>query len=116
MAYIITSKTRSKIMSQPKERAKMMGEIRAKSIDKHNVYSATPTDGRKEEDVHKEMDDNGSMVNEMMHARQEKTQEDFKKKEEKRKETRGKLVKEREDKLKKRDAELIEKARKQKKG
>ena len=57
MAYIITSKTRARIMSQPKERAKLMTDRRHKSVENHGVHKVNPVNGMSELEVHESMDD-----------------------------------------------------------
>ena len=68
MAYIITSKTRARIMSQPKERMKMMEDRRLKTKDKHGVETVNPIAEMSEYEVHEDMDKNGTEVKDVMQA------------------------------------------------
>lgn len=75
MTYIRTSKTRANIMRQPRERAKMLKDRRAKTAEKHRVYTVRPTIPVPEEDIHEEMDRQGSGIAEAMEAQEEMTKE-----------------------------------------
>lgn len=103
MANIITSKTRSKIMRQPHERAKALTDRRAQTFDRHSVQSVTPTVSLPEEAIHEELDRQGSGVAEAMEANQEREQERIKKKQMLREEKRQAVSKKRLELLKERD-------------
>jgi len=103
MAYIITSKTRSKIRSQPREYAKLLGDLRQNTMDKHRVHSISPVAGQTEDEVHKELDDQGSFVKEAMEQNREKNLQLSKAKQKAREPMRQKVVKERIAALKARD-------------
>lgn len=68
MAYIITSKTRARIMSQPKERQKLMTDRRLQTKEKHKVETVSPIAEMSELEVHEDMDKNGTEVRDVMEA------------------------------------------------
>jgi len=95
MANIITSKTRSRIRSQPKEYSKLITDMRAKTIDKHMVHSVAPIAGQTEDEVHKEIESQGTAVRDQMEFTREKNKLLNKRKAEEREGIRQKVVKER---------------------
>lgn len=103
MAYIITSKTRAKIMRQPKERAKLMSDRRMKSHEKHAVETVTPVNSMSELEIHEDMDKQGSGVKEAMEATREANEQKRKMKEEAMRPQKQKIIRERVEKLKERD-------------
>jgi FKBP-type peptidyl-prolyl cis-trans isomerase len=119
MAYIITSKTRARIMSQPKERNKLMTDRRMKSQEKHLVQGVNPIAELSELEIHEDMDKNGSEVRDVMQATEEINAEKTKKKQKARMDSssRKKNVKERVEKLEARDRKsgLLDKAEKTRK-
>ena len=103
MAYIITSKTRSRIMSQPKERAKLMSDRRQTTIERHGVHNVTPVNGMDELDVHKNLDEQGEGIKESMEATSEFNAQKRKAKEKAQAGLKQKVIQERVKKLEKRD-------------
>lgn len=105
MTYIITSKTRSRIMSQPKERAKLMQDRRMKTKEKHGVETVTPINKMSELEVHEDMDKNGTEVKDVMQATEAINEQKTKAKQKARLESssRQNVVKDRIKKLEKRD-------------
>ena len=103
MANIITSKTRSKIKSQPREYEKLLGDLRQHTMERHNVYSIAPVNGQSEDEVHKEIESMGAFVNESMEQNVERNRKNSKIKAEQREGMRQKTVKERVAALKSRD-------------
>ena len=95
MANIITSKTRSKIRSQPREYSKLITDLRSKTIEKHMVHSVAPIAGQTEDEVHKEIDSQGTAVKDQMEFTREKNKLLNKRKAEEREGIRQKVVKER---------------------
>jgi hypothetical protein len=95
MANIITSKTRGRIRSQPKEYTKLITDMRAKTIEKHSVYSVSPTGGQAEDEIHKDMDGMGTAIKDQMEFTREKNRLLNKRKTEEREGIRQKVVKER---------------------
>lgn len=116
MANIITSKTRSRIMSQPKERKKLMNDRRMKSKEKHKVETVTPISGMSELEVHEDMDKKGNEVKDTMEATKIMNEQKTKNKQKSRTQSkqRQQIVKERVEKLKERDRKsgLLDKAEK----
>ena len=114
MAYIITSKTRSKIMSQPKERAKLMTDRRYKTRDKHEVSSVSPLNGMTELEIHESMDEQGEGIKESMRMTQQANEVKRKEKEKANESQKKRTIKERVKKLKDRDEKsgLLKKAAK----
>ncbi len=103
MAYIITSKTRSKMMRQPQERMKVLNERRAITFEKHAVEKINTLSGFSEMDIHKELDNQGSGIKESMLANQEREEISAKLKKAAEKPARDKVRKERIKKLEARD-------------
>jgi len=101
--YIITSKTRARILSQPKERAKLMTDRRRKSEEKHGVTAVEPINGMTELDIHESMDDEGSGIKESMEATREINEAKRKLKEKAQEPQKKKIIKERVEKMEKRD-------------
>ena len=79
MANIITSKTRSRMLSNPKDRAMFFAERRHKTAEKHEVFSVTPVGPEGELDIHQNLDKQGSGVKEAMQANKERSIEERKK-------------------------------------
>ena len=119
MAYIITSKTRARIMRQPKERQKLMHDRRLKSAEKHKVETVTPIADKTELEVHEDMDKNGSEVKDIMEATKAINEQKTKAKRKAVQESkqRKQVVKERVEKLEARDRKsgLLQKAEKTRK-
>jgi len=105
MAYIITSKTRARILSQPKERNKLMVDRRLKTIDKHEVTEVAPLNGLTELEIHESMDDEGEGIKESMRMTREVNEMKRKAKAKAQDGKRRKLAKERIEKMEKRDRE-----------
>ena len=114
MVYIITSKTRSRIMRQPKERAKLMSDRRNKSIDKHGVHQVNSISELTELEIHESMDQQGSGIKESMEATRESNAEKTKKKNKAEESKRKKIIKERVENYEERDRKkgLLQKAEK----
>ncbi len=103
MANIITSKTRGRIRSQPREYVKLLTDLRHHSKERHQVHNIAPVAGQGEDDVHKQLDDMGSFVNESMEKNREKNRELAKLKHQARESTRRRVINERLSSLKTRD-------------
>lgn len=105
MTYIITSKTRARIMSQPKERRKMMHDRRLETRDRHKVETVTPIAEKTELEVHEDMDKNGSEVKDVMEATKAINEQKTKAKQKARLESsqRKQVVKQRVERLEARD-------------
>ena len=103
MAFIITSKTRSRIMSQPREAQKFMADRRAVSREKHGVEKVNPLKNFTELEIHEELDNQGSGIKESMLANQEVENANLKLKKAAQKPHREKVIKERIEKLEARD-------------
>ena len=103
MVYIITSKTRSKILRQPKERAKLMADRRHKTAEKHGVESVEPINGMSELEVHESMDEEGSGIKESMEMTREVNEQKRKAKRKAEESKRKQIIKERVEKFEKRD-------------
>ena len=114
MAYIRTSKTRAKIMRQPRERAKLMTDRRFKTEEKHEVTAVNPINGMSELEIHESMDAQGDGVKESMRMTREVNAMKRKAKEKALADQKRKTIKERTDKMKKRDLEngTLQKAQK----
>ena len=112
MAYIITSKTRARIMQQPKERAKLMTDRRHKTVDKHEVEQVSPINGMSELEIHESMDEEGEGIKESMRMTREVNALKRKAKAKAQDAKRRKLAKERIEKMEKRDEKsgLLKKA------
>jgi len=113
MAYIRTSKTREKIMRQPRERAKLMTDRRFKTEEKHEVTAVNPINGMSELEIHESMDEQGDGVKESMRMTREVNEMKRKAKEKVQEDQKRKIIKERTAKMMKRDMEsgLFQKAR-----
>lgn len=92
MVYIITSKTRRRIMSQPSEATKMINERRMVTFAKHGVEKITPINGMNELEVHKELDQQGNGIKEAMLANQERQRDATKIKQKKLNEQKAKTI------------------------
>jgi hypothetical protein len=103
MANIITSKTRGKMMRNPSDRAKVLMERRAISLEKHGVEKVSPMSGFSEIEIHEELDRQGGGIKESMEANQEREQNKAKLKKAAEAPHREKVIKERIKKLEKRD-------------
>jgi len=102
MAYIITSKTRAKIMRQPRERAKLMTDRRFKTEEKHKVTAVNPINGMTELEIHESLDAEGEGIKESMRMTREANEMKRKAKEKAQADPKRKTIKERTEKLKKR--------------
>lgn len=103
MAFIRTSKTRSKMMRNPQERSKMMTERRMITFEKHGVQKVQPLNNLSEMDIHEELDKSGSGVKESMEANRELEEANKKIKKAAEKPYKDKIIKERIEKLEERD-------------
>lgn len=103
--YIKTSKTRARIMRQPRERAKLMTDRRMKTKEKHEVAEVSPLNGMTELEIHESMDEEGEGVKESMRLTREVNEMKRKAKAKANDGQRRKLAKERIEKMEKRDRE-----------
>jgi len=112
--YIKTSKTRARIMSQPKERAKLMIDRRYKTQEKHEVTAVDPINGMTELEIHESMDEEGEGIKESMRMTREVNEMKRKAKAKAQDGQRRKIAKERIEKMEKRDRKsgLLQKAEK----
>ena len=103
MAYIITSKTRSRMMRQPQERAKVLNERRSVTFEKHAVKKVNSLGRFSEMEIHEELDNQGSGIKESMLANQEREEINAKLKRAAEAPVRERIIKERIKKLEARD-------------
>jgi len=103
MANIITSKTRNKMMRNPRDRARVLMDRRAETIEKHGVEKVSPMSGFTEIEIHEELDRQGSAIKESMEANQEREVKKAELKKAAEAPQREKIIKERIKKLEARD-------------